>query len=77
MSKRKILSFYFAKQGDPIRKSPSLSVKEEPNVIYPIMYLRKPKWVTDEAFSSIIDDIEAQMSGLSEKTVNLLESNDE
>lgn len=49
-------------------KSPSVNAHFG-NKIAPILYFRKPKWVTDEQFESIIDDIASQIVGLNTRTV--------
>ena len=54
-------------------KSESINVIFEPNISSPIVYFKKPKWLTDKQFNAVVDDIISQISGLSEKTANMLE----
>lgn len=55
-------------------KSPYIGVVYEPNIEQPIVYFTKPKSVSNEAFEIIVDDILKQIQGLSKKSVEVLEN---
>ena len=55
-------------------KSPYIGVVYEPNIEQPIVYCTKPKSVSNEAFEIIVDDILKQIQGLSKKSVEVLEN---
>lgn len=55
-------------------KSPYIGVVYEPNIEQPIVYFTKPKNISSEAFEIIVDDILKQMQGLSKKSVEVLEN---
>ena len=55
-------------------KSPYIGVVYEPNIEQPIVYFAKPKNISNEAFDVIVDDILKQIQGLSKKSVEVLEN---
>lgn len=61
-----------------IYKSPYIGIVFEPNIHNPLVYFRKPKWMLQETFDIIVDDILNQIQRLSEESVKALEqSSDE
>ena len=57
-------------------KSPYIGVVYEPNIEQPVVYFTKPKNISNEAFEVIVDDILKQIQGLSKRSVEVLENDD-
>ena len=55
-------------------KSPYIGVVYEPNIEQPVVYFTKPKNISNEAFEVIVDDILKQIQGLSKRSVEVLEN---
>ena len=70
----KLDGFSIAKNGvEAAFKSPALLAHFKPNIFIPIMFMRKPSWMTDEQFKLVVEDVSSQIKGLSEETVKVLE----
>lgn len=54
-------------------KSPYIGVLFEPNIEQPVVYFTKPKYVTQEQFDIVVDDLLKQIQGLSKQSVEALE----
>ena len=72
-NKRKIKAISIARNGIANIKSPTIMLHTEPNIIEPLVYLRKPKHITDEQFEAVIDDLASQIVGLNSYSVSKLE----
>ncbi len=67
----------FSKTKDGIEmafKSPALIVHIEPNTFAPILYFRKPSWLTDKQYKLVVADVMSQIKGLTQETVDALET---
>jgi len=72
---RKVKSISTSNKGVVgLYNSPSVNVFYEPNIMTPIMYCRRPKWLTVDEFSVISEDLLSQIKGLSQKSVDILEN---
>lgn len=70
----KITGFSIAKDGvECAFKSPAIVIHIEPNIFSPIVYFRKPAYLSDDQFKAVVADILSQIKGLSEETIAILE----
>lgn len=55
-------------------KSPAILVTTEPNILEPLIYLRKPSNLTEEQFKAVVKDVFSQIQSLSSDTITMLET---
>lgn len=73
----KITGFSIAKDGvECAFKSPAILIHVEPNIFSPIVYFRRPAYISDKQFRAVIADITSQIKGLSKETIAVLEAKD-
>lgn len=70
---KKVTGISVARNGIAHIKSPVVMLHVAPNIIEPLVYLRKPKNVSDSQFKAVVEDISSQIVGLNTHTVSKLE----
>lgn len=54
-------SYFINRNGLGYTKSPAIWGNYKPNTIAPLVYLKKPKWVSDDDFDKILDALKLEL----------------